>query len=272
MSDLQAVVLGFVQGITEWLPISSTAHLQIVPSMLGWPNPPTHFKAVIQLGTLIAALVYFRRDILAILFRQFSSETDDEQACVDRRLLLPVLIGTIPVVVLGFAFRRIIETKLQNLYVEAGSLIVFAVLLGLAEARHGANREIGSVTLKDGLAVGIGQALALIPGASRSGTTITTALFLGLERSTAARFSFLLSLPAIFLAGMYELVKYRHEIIASHMIQPLVLATAVSFVVGLAGIHWLLKFLRTHPTYVFVAYRILLGLTIFGLLAAGRIK
>jgi undecaprenyl-diphosphatase len=151
-------------------------------------------------------------------------------------------------------------------------MIVFALILAVAERSHKANRGLNEVTLRDGLLVGIGQAFALVPGASRSGTTITAALFAGLERSTAARFSFLLSLPAIFAAGAKEFWDYHDQILASNLGRPMFIATVVAFVVGLASIDWLLKFLRTHPTTVFILYRIAVGLAILSLLAAGMIR
>jgi undecaprenyl-diphosphatase len=190
----------------------------------------------------------------------------------DRRLLLPILIGTAPIVLCGVAFKRAIEHPLRSLYVVAGSMILFAILLGWAEARRSHRRGIETVTVADGVAVGIGQALALIPGASRSGTTITAALFVGLERSTAARFSFLLSLPAVFLAGAFQLLEARQAIFSSGMARPLILATLVAFVVGWASIDWLLKFLRTRPTHVFILYRLVVGAIILLLLATGHLQ
>jgi undecaprenyl-diphosphatase len=270
MNDLHAIVLGIVQGITEWLPISSTAHLQVVPTLLGWPNPPTHFKAAIQLGTVLAALIYFRKDILDVLTRAPQSGAIEGRA--DRRLLVPVIVGTIPVVVVGLAFHRIIENTIQNLWVEAVSMIVFGLILAYAERRTRVNRQMDTVTISDGLTVGLGQMLALIPGASRSGTTMTAAMFTGLERGTAARFSFLLSIPAVTGAGLYEAIKARHEIVASHMMRPLLLATLASFLIGWASIAWLLGYLKTRPTYVFVVYRLIVGALLLALLWGGHLS
>lgn len=270
MTDFQAIVLGILQGATEWLPISSTAHLRVVPALCGWEDPGAAFTAITQLGTFLAALVYFRRDIWAILRGGKGAEGVGGRA--DRRLLWPILLGTVPICVFGALFQKAIESSLRSLWVVAGSLIVFALLLAAAEALHLARRRMGDVKLSDGLIVGIGQAFALIPGASRSGATITAALFAGLERATAARFSFLLSLPAVFLAGIYELFKIRHLVSDSHLGRPIFLATALAFLVGWATIHWLLQFLRTRPTYVFIAYRLALGLLIIALLASGRLQ
>jgi undecaprenyl-diphosphatase len=284
MTDLHAAVLGFVQGISEWLPISSTAHLKIVPALLGWPDPGAAFSAVIQWGTVFAALVYFRRDIANILLGVRSNAPDPESARTDRRLLVPILVGTLPIVVVGLLFQNQIENQLRSPYVIGVSMIVFALLLGLAEVLHRARREMGSVTVLDGLLVGIGQTLALIPGASRSGTTITAALSVGLERATAARFSFLLSLPAVFGAGLYELKKALREGPHVHLIpgqnaaiqpigaRPLLIATVVAFFVGWASIDWFIKFLRKHPTYVFIVYRIMVGAALLALAAKGLIE
>jgi undecaprenyl-diphosphatase len=268
MNDLQAAVLGFVQGATEFLPISSTAHLKIVPALFGWGDPGAAFTAIIQWGTLLAALIYFRKDIIQILGRPQGSHSEG----VDRRLLAPIIIGTVPIVVCGLLFKKQIENELRSLYVIAGSMIVFALILAAVEAKHKAQRSIGSVTNGDGLLVGLGQMLALIPGASRSGTTITAALAIGLERSTAARFSFLLSLPSVFAAGVYELYKTRKELAAAHMMRPIAIATVVAFIVGWVSIDWLLKFLRRYPTYVFVIYRLVAGLAILAMLASGLLK
>lgn len=270
MTDFQALILGFVQGFTEWLPISSTAHLRLVPALAGWPDPGAAFTAVSQLGTLLAALVYFRTDLIGIVSRKPAGGPAPGDTA-DRRLLLPILVGTLPIVVTGALLRHAIEHQFRSLYVVTGAMMGFAVLLWVAERARTPRRSIDTVTVADGLVVGFGQALALIPGASRSGTTITAALFAGLERAAAARFSFLLSLPAVFLAGAYELYKARHAIADSHMGRPLLLATVVAFLVGWATIHWLLHFLRRHPTYVFIVYRLLLGLAILGLLLSGRI-
>jgi undecaprenyl-diphosphatase len=268
LSDLQALVLGFVQGFTEWLPISSTGHLRVVPEILGWSFDQqllTAFTAISQFGTLLAAIIYFRRDIVAIL----TGRGDEGEA--GRKLLVPVVIGTLPVVVLGLALHKVIEHQFRSLTIVASSMIVFALALAWSERRASRHRGIGDVTLLDGLAVGIGQAFSLIPGASRSGTTMTAAMACGFERATAARFSFLLSLPAVFAAGAYEMVKVRHSLAGAGMVRPTLIATVVAFVVGWATIDWLLKFLKSQPTTVFVIYRIVVGAAVLALLAAGRL-
>src|SRR5688572_16952082 len=258
MTDLQAIIFGFVQGLTEWLPISSTGHLRIVPALFGWRDPGAAFTAVIQLGTLLSALVYFRLDIIRILFRPKSADSEVEDQS-DRRLLIPIVIGTLPIVICGLTLQKFIEGPWRALPVVTASMIFFSIFLAVAEGRYKGDRTIKDITDRDGFLIGIGQAFALIPGASRSGTTITAALFAGLERSAAARFSFLLSLPAIFAAGLKEFWDYRHQILAPELARPMFIATIVAFIVGLASIDWLLKFLRTHTTYVFIIYRIIVG-------------
>lgn len=270
MTTGQAVLYGIIQGVTEWLPISSTAHLKVVPGLMHWPDPGAAFTAISQWGTLLAAILYFRKDILDILVKPRAGE-DGSSSGMDRRLLAPVAIGTLPVVVAALLLKKHVEGDFRSLYVIAGSLIVFAGFLALAEWRKKHTRALAEVTWVDGLVIGLGQACAIIPGASRSGTTITAALFRGLERSAAARLSFILSLPAVFLAGAYELVSKRHEIAAHSEMGPTIIATVVAFVVGYASIDWLIKFLRNHPTTSFIIYRVALGCLLLGLLASGRI-
>jgi undecaprenyl-diphosphatase len=272
MGLLRAVVLGLVQGITEFLPISSTAHLRIVPALLDWPDPGAAFDAIIQLGTVAAVLVYFRRDIVRLLGawvqglrRRAPMET------ADSRLAWFVLVGTVPVVILGFAFKHAIETSLRSLWVVAASMILLALLLAAAErvARH--QRTLGDLTWTDGVVIGLWQAVALIPGSSRSGTTLTGGLWRGLKREDAARFSFLLSIPATTAAGIFEL---RH-LVKAHLPftgAELVVGGAVAFVSGMLAIGGLLRYLRTRSTAVFVVYRLALGFLLLGLLHAGRLS
>jgi undecaprenyl-diphosphatase len=281
MTDLHAVLLGIFQGITEFLPVSSTAHVLIVDKVVFKQDSGAAFTAVMQWGTLLATLLYFRKDILAILLgARTPADADNAETAntagsaniAGRRLLLPILVGTIPIVIFGVLFKKQIENDLRSLYVIGASMIGFALLLGLAEARHRARRTLADVTVKDGLLVGLFQSLALIPGASRSGTTITGALFTGLDRATAARFSFLLSLPAIFAAGLKELWDYHKQIAAMDLARPLIIATVVSFVVGWYSIDWLLRFLKSHSTYGFIIYRIAVGLALVLMVYQGLIK
>jgi undecaprenyl-diphosphatase len=271
MTVLEAIVLGLVQGITEFLPISSTAHLRIVPALLGWDDPGAAYSAVIQLGTVGAVLVYFAKDLLK-LGKAFGQGLLTKQpfGTLDSRLAWFVGLGTIPIGVLGLLFKKRIEHDLRSLWVMSISLIVLALVLAVVEkvAKH--TKTLEQMTLRDGLTVGAWQAIALIPGSSRSGTTLTGALSLGFNREDAARFSFLLSIPATTLAGIFEL---KHLLGATDAppVLLLVVGTAVSFFAGLLAIWGLLRLLRTRSTMVFVVYRIALGVTLLGLLSTGRL-
>jgi len=267
MTLWQAIVLGIVQGLTEFLPISSTAHLRIIPALLGWQDPGAAFTAVIQLGTLVAVLVYFAREIAGITRDTLTGKGT---------LGWMIAVGTVPVVVLGLLFKHHIESTLRSLYVIAFAMIGLALVLALAEwfeGRRKALRGMGEVGWLDAIVVGCAQAVALIPGSSRSGCTITGALFMGLNRETAARFSFLLSLPAVFAAGIFELVKARHELLNTQSnVVGLIAATAVSFIVGYASIAFLLGYLKKHTMWLFIVYRLALGAVLLALLSAGKLS
>lgn len=272
MGLLRAAVLGLVQGITEFLPISSTAHLRITPELFGWQDPGAAFDAIIQLGTVAAVLVYFRHDIVQLLRAWVEGiRRRDLLGTTESRLAWFVLIGTLPVVVLGFLFKHAIETSLRSLYVVAGSMIVLALLLAAAEltARHA--RRLEDMNWKDGWIIGLWQAVALIPGSSRSGTTLTGGLWRGLRREDAARYSFLLSIPATTAAGLFELRHLRHASTPFTGAE-LVVAAGVAFVSGMLAIGGLLRYLRTRTTFVFVVYRLGLGLLLLVLLHAGRLR
>jgi undecaprenyl-diphosphatase len=272
MGLLRAVVLGLVQGITEFLPISSTAHLRIVPALLDWPDPGAAFDAIIQLGTVAAVLMYFRGDIVRLFSAWVRGLRDGAPlGTTDARLAWFVIVGTIPVVILGFAFKHAIETSLRSLWVIAASMILLALLLAAAEriARH--QRTLADLTWTDGWVIGLWQAVALIPGSSRSGTTLTGGLWRGLKREDAARYSFLLSIPATTAAGIFEL---RH-LLKAHVPftgAELLVGGAVAFVSGMLAIGGLLRYLRTRTTAVFIVYRVLLGLLLLGLLRSGRLQ
>jgi undecaprenyl-diphosphatase len=272
VSIWEAVVLGVVQGLTEFLPISSTAHLRIVPALLGWNDPGAAYSAVIQLGTVAAVLVYFAKDLVR-LTKAFVKGLLERKpfGTEDSRLAWFVGLGTIPISVCGLAFKKIIKNDLRSLYVIAASLIVLAIVLFIVERVASQKRTLGEMTLKDGLIVGLWQALALIPGSSRSGTTITGALSLGLKREDAARYSFLLSIPATTLAGLLEL-KDLFEATERPSTSIIVVGVVVSFVAGLAAIGGLLRFVKTRSMLVFVVYRIVLGGALLGLLAAGVLQ
>jgi len=271
MTWVQAVVLGLVQGLTEYLPVSSTAHLRVIPALLGWKDPGAAASAVIQLGTLFAVLLYFRREIARMVvgaIRGIARRAPMEDE--DSRLAWYVAVGTVPIVVLGLSLKDLIETSFRNLWVVSISLVAVAVLLMFAEwrAKRAALRGMKSIGWGDAIAIGLGQALALIPGMSRSGSTIMTGLFRRLDHESAAKYSFLLGIPAIGASGVYELLEeWKH--LAALGWGPILVSIAVSFVVGWASIWFLLDYLKRHTTWVFVWYRIGLGIAIMVLVAKG---
>lgn len=291
MTILQAIILGIVQGLTEFIPISSTAHLVFASRLIGLYNgvdatlraeQTTATIAVIQLGTLLAVLVYFARDIINItkafvhdhvaLLTGKRRVNGSVQLSPDAWLGWLVILGSIPVAVVGLLFKHQIEgTFTKNLWLIATMMVVVAVLLTIAEFVGKRERSMEQLGISDALAVGFAQVLALIPGSSRSGSTIMGGLFAGLTRETAARFSFLLSIPAIAASGVLELKEAIHKLPAgTHL--PLVVATIVSGVIGYASIWFLLRFLRTHSTGVFIVYRLLVGAAILCALAGGYIS
>ncbi len=276
MTFIEAIILGIIQGLTEFLPISSTAHLLAARQFMGHEQPQDAFTTVIQLGTLFAVVYYFRNDLFKIGWSWCQGvwrlqPFHNPQA----KMAWLMILGTIPVVVVGFALKDLIKTHLYNLPVAALAAIGFGLLMW--EAEHLAKRKAGrgeeSTTWKDALVVGCFQALALIPGASRSGTTITAGLFAGLSRPAAARFSFLLSFPAIFGAGIYELYKDGQAIISTQQGQTnLVVGLVTSAIVGYAAIHFLIEYLKRYGTEIFVYYRLLIGTIILALLGLGILK
>jgi len=271
MDAFQAIVLGIVQGLTEFLPISSSGHLRIVPAFFGWEDPGAAFTAVIQLGTMAAVLLYFRRDLWNIARAWLRSLRDPEaRRTIEARLGWFIILGTIPISILGLAFSDTIEDELRSLYLIGTMLIVFGFVMLAAEHVSRRDREIETLTARDGFLIGCAQALALVPGVSRSGATISAGLFLNLTRTTAARFSFLLSVPAVVLSGLFEL---RH--IGESGGAPAgatALATLLAFVTGYASIAFLLRWLAGHSLGVFVAYRFVLGALVIALTAAGLIS
>ncbi|NCQ19038.1 MAG: undecaprenyl-diphosphatase UppP [Ignavibacteria bacterium CG_4_8_14_3_um_filter_37_9] len=281
MSIFEAIILGFIQGFSEFLPISSTGHLTIFGRMfhlISEENPQawTSFIAVIQLGTLVAVLVYFWKDILhivsAFLKENFGTRQKFSTQSLDAKMGWFIVLGTIPIVALGLSFKKIIEgTLTKNLVVIACSLIVLAVILAYAERKAKFNKEMKDITIFDSIVVGIAQAMALIPGSSRSGTTITGGLFMGLTRESAARFSFLLSIPSVFASGLLELYEQIKFIDHSGMVN-LIVATIVSGISGYVAIDFLLKYLRKNTTFVFIYYRIALGGLILILISLNILK
>jgi undecaprenyl-diphosphatase len=271
MDALHAIVLGIVQGLTEFLPISSTAHLRIVPAFLGWPDPGSAFTAVVQLGTMLAVLIYFRHDLLRIIRTWFASLRNPElRGELDARMGWYIGLGTIPVAVFGLIFKDQIESGGRDLYLIGSALIVFGLILMAADMTARLERPLESIRRRDAVFVGLAQALALIPGVSRSGATITAGLLRGFDRQAAARYSFLLSIPAVVLSGLFELRKIGDPGGAGPV--PTVIATLLAFVVGYATIALLLRWLTSHSMAVFVVYRVALGVLVLALTAAGAIS
>jgi undecaprenyl-diphosphatase len=290
----QAIVYGIVQGLTEFLPISSSGHLRIVPALFGWDDPGAAFTAVIQLGTMLAVLLYFWRELfhvtvgwfrgmMELLFNRGDTSEQSSRRTLEYRMGWYIILATIPVGVFGLIFKDQVETGARNLWLIASALIVLAVVLAAAEKYSKRERDEEELNRNDAIAVGFAQALALIPGVSRSGATITAGLFRGLDRPTAARFSFLLSVPAVVLSGLFEARKIggdtcptgKHvaaDCTAAPGLGITGVATIVSFAVGLASIAWLMQYISRHSTMIFVYYRIALGILLFALLAGGVIS
>jgi undecaprenyl-diphosphatase len=273
----QAAVLGIVQGLTEFLPISSTAHLRIVPALLGWPDPGAAFTAVIQLGTVAAVVLYFWRELLQVVVAwargtaswAFRSLDQSVRGTLEYRLGWYLILATIPVSVFGLLFSDQIETGARNLWLISVVMIALAGALYLAERIGTRSRDEEQLNQTDAWAVGGAQALAVIPGASRSGTTITAGLFRGLDRPTAARFSFLLSVPAVVLSGTYEARKVGER--TGPGLGVTIVATVLAFIVGFASIAWFMRWMSRHSTYLFIWYRVALGTLLIVLLASGTI-
>ncbi len=271
MSAFEAIVLGIVQGLTEFLPISSTAHLRIVPAFAGWEDPGAAFTAVVQLGTMAAVLLYFREDLWRIARASLAALRDREaRKSLDARLGLYIVLGTIPIGLFGLIFKDQIETGARDLTLIGCTLIALGLVLLAAERVSTHRRHLEDFSGRDGLIIGLAQAAALVPGVSRSGATITAGLFLGLERTAAARYSFLLSVPAVVLSGLFELRKVGDGQHAAAV--PTAIATLIAFVVGYASIAFLLRYLTHHSTAIFVGYRVLLGALVLALVAAGTIN
>ena len=270
MSTFEAIVLGIVQGLTEFLPVSSSGHLRIVPALFGWEDPGTSFTAVIQLGTMAAVVIYFWKDLWRITTAWFASLRDpSRRSDLDARMGWYLIVATIPIGILGLAFKDQIESGARDLRLVATTLIVLGLVLLYAEHVATRRKALADVDTRDGVAIGLAQSMALVPGVSRSGATISAGLFLGYTREDAARFSFLLSIPAVVLSGLFSLKDVGAG--DGPPVTATVVATVVSFVVGYAAIAWLLKFLVTHSTKVFVAYRIGLGALLIVLLATNAI-
>jgi undecaprenyl-diphosphatase len=273
VNAVQGAFYGLVQGLTEFLPVSSTGHLRLVQA---WLNPHadqagfTAFTAVIQLGTTLAVVLYFWRELVHIAVAWLRGLVDREvRGSLESRMGWYLILATVPVGVLGFLFRNSIETGARNLWVLAVALIVMALVLLVAELRGSRSRDEEELNRTDAITVGTAQALALVPGVSRSGSTIAAGLFRGLDRVAAARFSFLLSIPAVVASGLFEARKIGDPNAPGMGVT--IVATLIAFVVGLASIAWLLRYIARHSTFIFIGYRIALGALLLVLLATGAV-
>lgn len=270
MDWLQAIVLGIVQGLTEFLPISSSAHVSIVGQLFfGGKDPGAAFTAVTQLGTETAVLVYFRKDIWRIITHWFGSFTGKvEKGDPDARMGWLVIIGSIPIVLLGLLFQDAIDSTLRNLWITVAMLAGVAIVLAVAD-KVGENntRELKDLSWRDGILFGLFQAAALIPGVSRSGATISGGLFLGYTREAATRYAFLLAVPAVFGSGLYKLKDIGTD--ASVSWGPTIVATVLAFIIGYAVIAWLLRYISTHNFRIFVVYRLAIAAVVAALILTG---
>jgi undecaprenyl-diphosphatase len=272
MSWFEAVVLGIVQGLTEFLPISSSAHLRIVGEAFGWDDPGAAFTAITQIGTELAVLLYFRHDIARIVSAWVRSlGRRGKPLDSDARMGWLIIVGSIPIVVLGLLFQDQIETSLRDLRIVATALIVFSLVLYWADRVGAKKRELDELTVRDGVLYGLAQAMALVPGVSRSGGTITAGLLLGYTRAAAARYSFLLAVPAVLGSGFFQAYEALTGDVEGADVAwgPTILATVLAFGVGLSVIAWLLRYLNRGSFTPFVVYRIVLGLLVLGLVFAG---
>jgi undecaprenyl-diphosphatase len=267
---VQAIILGIVQGITEFLPISSTAHLLIFTDILGWKSIWTKEATdAIQFGSVIAVVIYFWQDILKILTGAIAAFQAKDWQREEWKILIGIIAGTIPALAVGFFIKKVLNISLESPLLIAVMAIIMSLLLALAEKIGSRKRNFDQLEVKDGFLVGLGQMIALLPGASRSGSTLTAGLLLGLERDTAARFSFLLGIPALTIA---TLVQGKDALSQHDMLLPLLIGTASAFVFSYLSIAWLLKFLRNHNTWGFVWYRLGLGVALLIAVFAGQLK
>jgi undecaprenyl-diphosphatase len=271
MGWIEAVVLGFVQGLTEFLPISSSAHLRLIGELFGWDDPGAAFTAITQIGTEAAVLVYFRRDIARIVVAWLRSLTRRGKPDPDARMGWLIIVGSIPIVILGLLFQDQIETTLRDLRIVAIALVAFSLILYWADRVGAKNRQLTDLTIGHGIAFGLAQAAALIPGVSRSGGTITMGLFLGYTREAAARYSFLLAIPAVLGSGFFQAYEALTGDVTGETVAwgPTILATVIAFAVGLTVIAWLLRYLNRGSFTPFVVYRVVVGLLVLALVGAG---
>jgi undecaprenyl-diphosphatase len=267
---LEVIVLGIVQGLTEFLPISSSAHLRIISAVFFGNDAGAAFTAVTQLGTEAAVLVYFAKDIWRLLVTWFRGFTDaDVRRTDDYRIAWLVIVGTLPIGVLGFLFEDEIQTVARNLWLIATTLIVFGLLLGLAEWIGRQRVELNQIRPVDGVVLGFAQAMALVPGVSRSGGTITAGLFLGMTRPAIVRYSFLLAIPAVVASGIFQIPDVFDGGPDGPTALQMTVATLIAFVLGYASIAWLLRYVERHSVYLFVVYRVALGAVLLFVLSQG---
>ena len=271
MGWVEAVVLGVVQGLTEFLPISSSAHLRVVGEAFGWDDPGAAFTAITQIGTEAAVLLYFRHDIWRIITAWVASLGGRRKGDPDARMGWLIIVGSLPIGILGLLFEEDIETTFRDLRIVATALIVFSLILYWADRVGAKQRQLDQLTVPHGIGYGFAQALALIPGVSRSGGTITAGLFLGYSRAAAARYSFLLAIPAVLGSGFFQVYETLTGDVAGETISwgPTLLATVIAFGVGLSVIAWLLRYLDRGTFTPFVVYRVVLGLALLALVGVG---
>ena len=276
MNIIQAVVLGMVQGLTEFLPISSTAHLKVVPVALGWGDPGVTFTAIIQLGSIGAVLWYFWSDLAQITRGTLKAIRESDYQANEFRMALGIIFGTIPIVFFGLLIKKFIpdfdNSPLRSMGAIASASIVMGLLLGVAEQIGKRKRNFEELNVQDGILMGLAQAMALVPGVSRSGSTITAGLFMGLERATAARFSFLLGIPSITLAGLVELKDAVETGVRDGEMVSLIVGVISAAVFSYAAIAWLIRYLQTQNTWVFVWYRLVFGAAILGAISTGFLQ
>lgn len=275
LSLVQSIVIGVIEGLTEFLPVSSTAHMDIFPQLFGWDDPGSAFSAVIQLGPILAIIAYFRKDIAKYLKGMAKSpnpfKIDPENT--DAKMGWYAILATPPVLLAGKLLEKKIDSSFRGLAIVAGALIVGSVVLWFAEQVGKRDKKMEAMTLNEAIIVGLAQAVALIPGISRSGATMTASLFLNFDRESATRFSFLLSIPALSAAGIYKLYKdVLHSPNLKALVLPYTVGTVVAGITAYAVIHWFLGYVRKHNTNVFIVYRIALGVAIVLMLGAGKLQ
>jgi undecaprenyl-diphosphatase len=274
ISWLQAAVIGLVEGLTEFLPVSSTAHMAVVPQLLKWPDPGAAFSAVVQLGPTLAIILYFRHELANYLrgMVKYPNPLRVPAEETNARLGWFTLLASLPILGVGFLLKDYIEGPFRSLYVIAGAFVAYGLVLWLAEVVGKRLRTLEQMTFRESQVIGWAQCLALIPGVSRSGATMSAALFQGLDRESALRFSFLLSIPGITAAGLFELYKDVLKAGSPIAVGPLLLGTFIAGISAYVVIHWFLEYVRKHSTLVFIVYRIVVGILLFILLGVGALK